>query len=765
MWDNINWPFSSDAVTHLVISDGVTSIGDNAFKEFYNLEIPTSFPNSLTSIGDYAFYNCTNGGSNNGNSVTIPSSVKSIGDYAFNMTKLNTLVLNEGLEIVGEYAFGDNSLLKDVTIPSTLKKVSDGMFMLSYGADNELKVTFSTQDGVSQCETIGNNAFNGCKINTITIPEGVKQIGDYAFAGNANSYGIKTLALPDSLNYIGVSAFMDNRIETITIPENVKYIGKSAFRGPYWGNTYTKTLNIQNGSVVIGEEAFSCCKALETVDLSGVSEIGNKAFYACENIETLTLGDGLKLIGESAIYTEKLSEVTIPNGVTDIRASAFSGCSSLETAVVPDSVAYLGGNAFYNTKVTAEMLGQGWHTLDGKPFDFSKNSNFQNYKMTPDLYRETSNGRLKVTDGLIRYTVTGRSDEHSFIGTAPNPYTAATHEIECNIIEKQTFTFYAMTAPESKYLIDKVTYKVGGAAPVVLKGSNGKYTIPSGKITDNTVIEVTAKPIVLDLSKCTVTAGFIKDGKIVENSTEFDKAKAVSAEGITADEVTIKQGASVLNLVAYQNDSEPYDYKISYLNNKAAGTAYVVVTANPDNIFITGKAERAFIIKGGNIANSKAVRLDYSNKVVWKVNPYENFLEDFKAYDITGNDPRLLKAYDSSQDAEYNADADYMLVCPRYQQPGKQTATLIGLNAFDGSKDLSYTIEKPKIDKVVTYANEIEGPYGFVVRSLDSDLYYTGEKVFPYTYEPTMRFRLLLNNRHLLSIINPAGLKSLRDLL
>ncbi|MBE6635940.1 MAG: leucine-rich repeat domain-containing protein [Ruminococcaceae bacterium] len=139
---------NDNLVTELVIPEGVTSIGDYAF---YNCHLITSvtMPSSVTSIGDYAFYDGLSL-----TSVTLSSSITSIGDYAFyNCLRLTSITIPYGVTIIGDSAFSECSSLTTIVIP----------------------------DGVT---SIGEKAFYLCdNLTSVIIPDSVASIGDYAFSG------------------------------------------------------------------------------------------------------------------------------------------------------------------------------------------------------------------------------------------------------------------------------------------------------------------------------------------------------------------------------------------------------------------------------------------------------------------------------------------------------------------------------------------------------------------------------------------------------
>ena len=184
--------FSDSNFTHLLIADGVTSIGDNAFYECTSLTSVT-IPNSVTSIGGSAFYGCTGL-----TSVTIPNSVTSIGDRVFyGCTGLTSVTIPDSVTSIEFSAFSGCTGLTSVTIP----------------------------DSVTSIEF---NVFSGCTgLTSVTIPNSVTFIDAYAFR---DCTSLTSVTIPDSVTSIGNDAFRDcTGLTSVTIPNSVTSINNRAF--------------------------------------------------------------------------------------------------------------------------------------------------------------------------------------------------------------------------------------------------------------------------------------------------------------------------------------------------------------------------------------------------------------------------------------------------------------------------------------------------------------------------------------------------------
>ena len=166
----------------------------------------------------------------------------------------------------------------------------------------------------STLQSIGEDAFYCNNITTLTIPEGVKEIQEWAFASN----NINQVKLPSTLQSIGEAAFKANNISTLTIPEGVKeiHIGENAF----FRNNIT-TLTVPEGVKEIGKSAFKSNK-ISTLSVSA-KEIGEDAFRN-NPICNLNIGKEVRKIGKEAFAGNSIKDLSIPNTVKSIGRDAFA---------------------------------------------------------------------------------------------------------------------------------------------------------------------------------------------------------------------------------------------------------------------------------------------------------------------------------------------------------------------------------------------------------------------------------------------------------
>ncbi len=237
-----------------------------------------AIPDSVTSIGNWAFYDC-----DSITSITIPDSVTNIGDKAFfGCSSLTSITIPDSVTSIGDMAFSCCSSLTSITIPSSVTSIGWGAFN---SCSNLTSITVA--EGNTKYHSAGN-----CLIETATKT---------LIAGCMNS----VIPTDGSVWSIGSSAFDGCRnLTSITIPSSV------------WS---------------IGDFAFSCCSSLTSITMpSNMRSIGTKAFCDCSSLTSITIPIGVTSIGEDAFRDcSALTSITIPSSVTSIEDKAFSGCRKL----------------------------------------------------------------------------------------------------------------------------------------------------------------------------------------------------------------------------------------------------------------------------------------------------------------------------------------------------------------------------------------------------------------------------------------------------
>ena len=353
-------------------SDSIEEIGPYAC---YNSKVNNGFviPASVKTIGDYAFYGCTNqhqytfaegsvletvgayAYSNTVNlNIVLPATVKTIGVHAFDAANNAVIDISKTqIENIPEYAFANQPTLHEITTPVTLKTIAPYAFANSENLDT---VNFLGET----LESIGKGAFEGCRtLHVINIPEGVKVIEEDTFNGCGN---LGIVVLPESLEEIGANAFKDCvTIHEMVIPEGVKKIDPTSFSGAKIDNIDTsknallakmfgrdvetdeqKAAKLLNKEIIIGKFKYVVTKTNK--DGGEVKLVGAVSKKAKKSLKKLNVAKTVKYTFEGKTYTykvtaigdgafkgyKKLSKVTIGANVTSIGKKAFFGCKKLK---------------------------------------------------------------------------------------------------------------------------------------------------------------------------------------------------------------------------------------------------------------------------------------------------------------------------------------------------------------------------------------------------------------------------------------------------
>ena len=267
------------------VKEGTTVIDCLAFQECYELT-EVIFPQSLKRIDDSAFNRCEN---------------------------LAKADLPEGLEAIGTYAFS-GCALKEIRIPSTLKRLERGAFRITDITEIEIPPTL---------ERIGDEAFAACKgLTEVTIPEGVKEVEYSAFARCEN-------------------------LAKITLPESLEDLGNGAFYGTAYAENEE---NWKDGCLYLGDVLLDVDESTKNITVKdGTKILPRQAFSNNENLISVTLPDSIEQISSYCFaFSFYVRSIKLPENLRVIGSGAFEDCIAIESIEIPESVTTIGSNAFFN---------------------------------------------------------------------------------------------------------------------------------------------------------------------------------------------------------------------------------------------------------------------------------------------------------------------------------------------------------------------------------------------------------------------------------
>ena len=373
----------------VIVPEGVTEIGDDAFKGMAHLlkvKLPSSvkrigdrafkgcrqlkevnFPEGLTEIGEYAFHRC-----HCMEEMIFPDSVKSVGSYAFLYCDGVRKAVLEGPVSIKRAVFSHNLSLRELSINENVDfsnfsdEVFEGCINLNkislsgkeYEISNLIEAMNSHSDYPDVIKAIARSVYHSLQIEDgvlvsfninlkkVSLPEGITAIGKSCFF---DKKGIISIELPKSLREIRANAFLNCiSLEEVYIKSSDIITDDKAFRGC----CNLKTVHIEGREYFLEEECTDdlACRIRDQV-------LGD--FYISGKILVRYLGDEeqvripkeVEIIGERCFFgNERLKAVTCPEGLAEIREQAFEGCLTLQNVVLPDSLKRIEREAFAECK-------------------------------------------------------------------------------------------------------------------------------------------------------------------------------------------------------------------------------------------------------------------------------------------------------------------------------------------------------------------------------------------------------------------------------
>jgi len=350
----------ADNGDQIIVPDGVTTIGDRAFKGCEQLR-DIVLPPSVTRIGAQAFRDC-----GSLQEITLSRSVEYVGHSAFrDCVALERISIANPDITLAARAFENCASLEHVELPPETEEIFEAAFnscgsLLTFEFPPHLKI-------------VGESAFSDCvKLNHVELPDGVVKVGAGAFADCVNLTDVK---LSPRLAKIGRYAFKGcGSLERIELPDSVDSISGDAFRecvalqtiavAPT--NRFFKSVEgvlfNKSRSVLVAYPAARHGEVYEVPD--SVTVINPWAFCQADLLSTVIVPDSVEEIGEGAFYSaEHLREVVLPPSLRRLDDVAFRDCRNLRRVEIPDHVWHIGWGVFLgcpDVEIVCERSSYAW---------------------------------------------------------------------------------------------------------------------------------------------------------------------------------------------------------------------------------------------------------------------------------------------------------------------------------------------------------------------------------------------------------------------
>ncbi len=438
--DDLEWEFANS--TLIISGEGemydYENVNDIPWLEYEPIMHFLIIKNGVTSIGKNAFYG------HSFKDAIIPDSVIEIRSGAFKKSGINTLKIGNGVKTICSDAFYDCDELATITMGDSVEKIEGGAFYclerlkfiyipsVEYWCNIEFGDIYSNPiqytdklyiDGVETRNIIvpenigvlGDYTFFGCDVlDSILLGEGLERIGDHCFAyctsltrlgipASVKEIGWGAFRYCDALMYISVDTdnpcfksvdgvlFNKSITELIqypiasdsdqyTIPEPVENIREYAFTQC----TILQKIIVPDSVLAISESAFEHCSALKELHLGkNIEYIGEDAFYYCDALTDVYIKDLVAwfeidfnqdmFLYDRNLYLngELVIELVVPEGIKVIPDNMFYSCLSIESVVLSDSVEEIGKNAFALSSVRTVKFGNNIKKIGANAFSIN----------------------------------------------------------------------------------------------------------------------------------------------------------------------------------------------------------------------------------------------------------------------------------------------------------------------------------------------------------------------------------------------------------
>ena len=463
---------------NITLSSDIQRIGDYAFYNAHKLE-NINIPTTLNYIGNYAFAETSL------NSVIIPAEVSTIQEGSFyGCYNLSELVISDGVKFIGGHAF-EKTILPSISIPKTVESISSTSFARISPLES-ITVDSANNFYKSQNNILIENATNKIVVGTIhkvnnksliTIPNGIKVIGDYAFANRFYSIDV---SIPDGVEEIGKQAFYLIDFKKIVIPKSVNKIADDAFGQVmpdlvFWGyydsyamnyfmntnNRNFKTIDPYEVNINMKKNSYNAFDSVDTTDMNLILKYKDKARYAepRDREEVINSNYEIKYIdGQSLKYgdTYFTIETTTATGYKLSHNVEVNVSKIKPNYEVPTNI-----KGIYGQNLSSVILPSGFEWMN--PNEIINNSETQTFKAR---YIPNDTNNYEIVEDIDITVSVGKQVINSEITISDKTYDG-TNNVDNNLIsisnidsEDYTVTSATITNPNVGSKDAKVTIKL-----------------------------------------------------------------------------------------------------------------------------------------------------------------------------------------------------------------------------------------------------------------------------------------------------------------
>ena len=467
MPDYTNWTpwqsYSAD-ITKIVIKDGITHVGSNAF---FDMDAVTEvvIADSVATIGNYAFQSC-----NALATITMPASLSfEQSEGAFNSCEnISTVNLTKGTGRMADFRsncdydeFGEIIGWSDGAPWHQYSNGNSITVNLAEGIENISAWAFSSTDRLhsivlpESITSIGDYAFESCNnLESIVLPESVTSIGDYAFAWCNN---LESIVLPESITSIGDYAFEScNNLESIVLPERLTSIGNRAFGycdnlesitflgdapemhyrmfgglnnvvvyysqdkdweeedfQDYGGtNIRWQTELLESAGGQLTDDITWSLDMSGTLTLTGEGDTGDPVYVSDipwakygEEIKKVVIGEGITRVGYAWFAYTGTTQLELPEGLRHIGSCAFMGCDGITSVTLPESLETIGDGAFMGTGIASVDIPAAVESIGQGAFWYLPEFD-ENYNLARAANNASVNTRLSAMTPVFEWVTT-----------------------------------------------------------------------------------------------------------------------------------------------------------------------------------------------------------------------------------------------------------------------------------------------------------------------------------------------------------------------